>query len=134
MHPILLYSDFQLLLILWKQRCIEIALLFQIEFNPIVSTSLLSTRRVLYLLEKKAIKFVSLMIIIQESISEGILNEFWKYDFFHFSLAKQPYYCTHPFILRPRFLQSLEIWFEKSGSRNLVREKWLTRKKGGFIP
>ena len=27
-----------------------------------------------------------------------------------------------------------EIWFEKSGSRNLVREKWLTRKKGGFIP
>ena len=22
-----------------------------------------------------------------------------------------------------------EIWFEKSGSRNLVREKWLTRKK-----
>ena len=27
-----------------------------------------------------------------------------------------------------------EIWFKKSGSRNLVREKWLTRKKGGFIP
>ena len=27
-----------------------------------------------------------------------------------------------------------EIWFEKSGSRNLVREKWLTRKKGDFIP
>ena len=27
-----------------------------------------------------------------------------------------------------------EIWFEKSGSRILVREKWLTRKKGGFIP
>ena len=27
-----------------------------------------------------------------------------------------------------------EIWFEKSGSRNLVREKWLTRKKDGFIP
>jgi len=27
-----------------------------------------------------------------------------------------------------------EIWFEKSGSRNLVQEKWLTRKKGGFIP
>ena len=26
-----------------------------------------------------------------------------------------------------------EIWFEKSGSRNLVWEKWLTRKKGGFI-
>ena len=49
----------------------------------------------------------------------------------------------HPFILRPRFLQFLEIWFEKSGSRKvvlqtriffLVREKWLTRKKGGFIP
>ena len=29
---------------------------------------------------------------------------------------------NHPFILRPRFLQFLEIWFEKSGSRNLVRE------------
>ena len=27
-----------------------------------------------------------------------------------------------------------EIWLEKSGSRILVREKWLTRKKGGFIP
>ena len=27
-----------------------------------------------------------------------------------------------------------EIWFKKSGSRNLVQEKWLTRKKGGFIP
>ena len=27
-----------------------------------------------------------------------------------------------------------EIWFEKSVSRNLIREKWLTRKKGGFIP
>ena len=27
-----------------------------------------------------------------------------------------------------------EIWFEKAGSRNLVREKWLTRKKGGFMP
>ena len=26
-----------------------------------------------------------------------------------------------------------EKWLEKSGSRNLVREKWLTRKKGGFI-
>ena len=26
------------------------------------------------------------------------------------------------------------IWFEKSGLRNLVREKWLTRKKNGFIP
>ena len=26
-----------------------------------------------------------------------------------------------------------EIWFEKSGSRNLVREKWLTRKKGEII-
>ena len=26
-----------------------------------------------------------------------------------------------------------EKWFKKSGSRNLVREKCLTRKKGGFI-
>ena len=26
-----------------------------------------------------------------------------------------------------------EIWFEKSGSRKVVREKWLTRKKCGFI-
>ena len=59
---------------------------------------------------------------------------------------------SHPFILRPQFLQFLEIWFEKSGARNLVREiwfkksgsansdffflvrdKWLTRKTGGFI-
>ena len=27
-----------------------------------------------------------------------------------------------------------EIWFKISGLRNLVREKWLTRKKGGLIP
>ena len=33
----------------------------------------------------------------------------------------------HPFILRPRFLQFLEIWFEKSGSRNLVREIWFEK-------
>ena len=26
-----------------------------------------------------------------------------------------------------------EIWFKNYGSRNLVQEKWLTRKKGGFI-
>ena len=33
----------------------------------------------------------------------------------------------HPFILRPQFLQFLEIWFEKSGSRNLVGEKWFCK-------
>ena len=27
-----------------------------------------------------------------------------------------------------------EIWFKKYGSRNMVRVKWLTRKKGVFIP
>ena len=27
---------------------------------------------------------------------------------------------SHPFILRPRFLQFLKIWFEKSGSRKVV--------------
>ena len=70
-------------------------------------------------------------------------------------LPKQ-YYSYNHFILRPQFLQFLEIWFEKSGSRYLVleiwfeksgsrkvvlqtrifflvREKWLTRKTGGFI-
>jgi hypothetical protein len=39
---------------------------------------------------------------------------------------------THPIILRPRFLQFLEIWFEKSGSRNLVREIWF-EKSGSRI-
>ena len=34
---------------------------------------------------------------------------------------------THPFILGPQFLQFLEIWFEKSGSRNLVQEKWFCK-------
>ena len=34
----------------------------------------------------------------------------------------QKYY--HPFILRPRFFQFLEIWFEKSVSRNMVRKRW----------
>ena len=44
------------------------------------------------------------------------------------------YFDSGPFILQPLFKKGVENWFEKSGSRNLVREKWLTRKKGGFIP
>jgi hypothetical protein len=40
--------------------------------------------------------------------------------------------ATHPFILHTRFLKFLEIWFEKSGLRYLVREKWFTRKKVGL--
>mgnify|MGYP007023058812 CR=1 FL=1 len=45
---------------------------------------------------------------------------------------------THPFILHPRFLQFLEIWLEKSGLRNMVKEIWFEKsgwpeKKGGFI-
>ena len=69
--------------------------------------------------------------------------------------VRRPKWSTHPFILQPRFLQFLEIrfqkyglrnlvqeiWFEKSGwpekkvvlyhksTRNLVHEKWLARKK-----
>ena len=39
--------------------------------------------------------------------------------------------CTHPFILRPQFLQFLnlvrEIWFKTSGSRNLVRKIWFEK-------
>ena len=35
--------------------------------------------------------------------------------------------CFHPFILQPQFLQFLEIWFEKSGSINLVQEKWFCK-------
>ena len=38
-----------------------------------------------------------------------------------------------PFNLQPLFQKGVEKWFEKSGLRNLVQEKWLTRKKGGFI-
>ena len=33
----------------------------------------------------------------------------------------------HSFILHPRFLQFLEIWFVKSGLRNLVREIWFEK-------
>ena len=35
--------------------------------------------------------------------------------------------AIHPFILQPRFLQFLEIWLEKSGWRNLVREIWFEK-------
>ena len=35
--------------------------------------------------------------------------------------------ANYSFILLPRFLQFLEIWFEKSGSRNLVQEKWFCK-------
>ena len=35
--------------------------------------------------------------------------------------------ANHPFILRPQFLQLLEIWFEKSGSRKVVREIWFEK-------
>ena len=34
---------------------------------------------------------------------------------------------SHPFILQPRFLQFLEIWFKKYGLRNLVREIWFEK-------
>ena len=63
--------------------------------------------------------------------------------FQRFCCDLQPHYGNHPFILRPRFLQFLEIWFEKSGSKNLVRKIWfeksgsrkvVDKKKGGFIP
>ena len=42
-------------------------------------------------------------------------------------------FSTGPFILQPHFKKGVEKWLKKSGYRNLVREKWLTRKKGGFI-
>ena len=32
-----------------------------------------------------------------------------------------------PFILQPRFLQFLEIWFKKSGWSNLVRQIWFEK-------
>ena len=52
---------------------------------------------------------------------------------------KQDWKGFGPFILQPLFYKSVEKWFKKSGSRNLVREKWLEKngwpeKKGGFIP
>ena len=58
-------------------------------------------------------------------------NKIWAVKNFgnsaHTSVFRaRPYW---PFILRPRFLQFVEIWFEKSGSRKVVREKWLTRKR-----
>ena len=34
-----------------------------------------------------------------------------------------PTHPLHPFILHPRFLQFLEIWFEKSGSRKEIDQK-----------
>ena len=36
-------------------------------------------------------------------------------------------FVNGPFILHPRFLQLLEIWSEKYGSRNLVREIWFEK-------
>ena len=37
-----------------------------------------------------------------------------------------------PFNLQPLFQKGVEKWFEKSDSKNLVRERWLTRKKVGL--
>ena len=83
-------------------------------------------------------------------IVEDLENQAYQF------LPKIQIYCTklwiehgkcsaHPFAIQwtiysaTTFLEKFrkvvrEIWFEKSGSRNLVREKWLTKKKGGFIP
>ena len=47
-------------------------------------------------------------------------------DFFLLSQTK------HPFILRPRFLQFIELWFKKSGLRNLVQEKWFCKLRFFF--
>ena len=46
-----------------------------------------------------------------------------NYIFFLLRLAV----TIHPFILQPWFLQFLEIWFEKSGWRNLVGEIWFEK-------
>ena len=50
-----------------------------------------------------------------------------RVSFFIFSWTKQmtkfEFLCIHPFILWPRFLQFLKIWFEKSGSRIVVDQK-----------
>ena len=47
--------------------------------------------------------------------------------------TQSPFYsATSIFAVCRNLVQ--EIWLEKYGSRNQVREKWLTRKKGGFIP
>ena len=47
-------------------------------------------------------------------------------------LRQSPIYSATTFLEKCRKVVQ-EKWFEKSGSRNLVREKWLTRKQGGHI-
>ena len=56
----------------------------------------------------------------------------WVYDLFRFQYILTKYLremnsFIHPFILHPRFLQFLEIWFKKSGSRNMDREIWFEK-------
>ena len=77
-------------------------------------------------------------------VSAKILPEFWqdaKLIFAGTMHLIDPIYTLNQWIIysATTFLESRrkvvrEIWFEKSGSRNLVGEKRLTRKKGGFIP
>ena len=58
---------------------------------------------------------------VQLSIQGSLLKFYWTI------------YSAITFLERCRKVVR-EIWFEKSGSKNLVQEKWLTREKGGFIP
>ena len=37
------------------------------------------------------------------------------------------FYTSGPFILQPLFSKVVEKWFEKTGSRNLVREIWFEK-------
>ena len=60
-------------------------------------------------------------------------QEFTKTDSFFRNDFTQSYNgllkTIRPFNLQPFFYKSVEKWFEKCGWRNLVQEKWLTRKK-----
>ena len=77
--------------------------------------------------------------LLSQNITKNLSN-IWRNHIFPLSVFKFTLNCTKhngntsPFYSATRFLQFLEIWLEKSGWRNLVPEKWLTRKKGGFIP
>ena len=68
-----------------------------------------------------------ILFLRSKNVSKLPFNFHKKIHFFTANcqlISKGPF---HPFILCSRFLQYLEIWSEKSGWKNLVREIWLEK-------
>ena len=94
------------------------AVVTSLKINPLFKSKVISMR------------FALLMM----SYTSGVCREIYRnrVNFYSVLYFSRTFYSAPSIFAVCRNLV-WEIWFKKSGSRKVVREKWLTRKKGGFI-